>query len=170
MIYRIATALLLATALTGCIVSPTATTPAPTPDSGRDEAGLARLACVAEARSQGMNVRGIEQTEFLGGARYQVRMRIGGQYGPDRISCVYNSQYGAARIEGQPEPEQDQFVQARHACIAEAQRQGWKVVGVDRTVDLGGMHYQVTLRTRGPQGPEPLSCIYNAQFRTVRIQ
>lgn len=170
MIYRIATALILATALTGCIVSPTATTPAPTPDIGWDETSQARQACVAEARQQGMKVRGIEQTVFLGGTRYQVRMRIGGQYGPDRVNCVYNTQYGVARIEGQPEPEQDQFVQARHACIDEAQRQGWKVIGVDRTVDLGGLRYQVTLRTRGPQGPALLGCIYNAQFRTVRIQ
>lgn len=168
MIYRMSTAIILAAALTGCIV--TQPTTATTPDIGRDDTGQARQACVAEAQRQGMKVRGFEQTVYLGGTRYQVRMRTGGQFGPERISCVYNAQNGIARIEGQPEQDQNILAQARYACIVEAQRQGRNVLGVDRTIDLGDMRYQVTLRTRGPYGQVPLTCVYNAQFRTARIQ
>jgi hypothetical protein len=170
MIHRISTVLFLAAALAGCIVTQPSTTPATSPDIGRDDMGQARRACVAEARQQGMKVRGVEQTAYLGGTRYQVRMRTGGQYGPEQISCVYNARNGVARIEGQPELDPNILAQARFACIAEAQRQGRNVLGVDRTKDLGDMRYQVTLRTMAPYGQAPLTCIYNAQFRAARIQ
>lgn len=161
---------IISVALAGCIVTqpstPVVTTPAPVPDV----IDQARRACTSEARGQGLRVRAVEQAAFLGGERYQVVMRTRGESGPERVSCVYNSRYGVARLEGQPEQGRDILAQARYACINEAQRRGVSVVGVGRTVDLGDMRYQVTLRTSGQYGQAPLSCVYNAKFGAVRIQ
>lgn len=164
--HRISLSVIITATLFGCVVTP----PPTGMDKGPDTTDPARRACMAEAKRQGLQVRAIERTVSLGGDRSQLVMRTRGQYGPERISCVYNDRYGIARIEGQPEPEKDQFVLARQACIDEARRQGWNVTGVDRTIDLGGLRYQVKLQARGPSGPVPVTCIYNAQFRAARIQ
>lgn len=166
MTYRLSLPVILTATLFGCVVTP----PPTGVDTGPDTTDPARRACVAEAQRQGLQIRAVERTSSLGGDRYQLIMRTRGQYGPERISCMYNDRYGIARIEGQPEPEKDQFVLARQACIDEARRQGWSVTGVERTIDLGGLRYQVKLRARGASGPEPITCIYNARFRAARIQ
>lgn len=119
MMHRISLSVIIAATLFGCVVTP----PPTGMDKGPDTTDPARRACMAEAKRQGLQVRAIERTVSLGGDRYQLVMRTRGQYGPERISCVCNDRYGIARIEGQPEPEKDQFVLARQACIDEARRQ-----------------------------------------------
>jgi len=158
---------IISAAFAGCVVTPPPTQERETVPNVTDQA---RQACFAEARRQGLKVRAVDQTAFLGGERYRVVMRARGEYGPEHVSCVYNAQYGVARLEAPPAQDQNVLALARYACINEAQRKGVSVVGVDRTLDLGDLRYQVTLRTATQYGQVPLICIYNAKFRTVRIQ
>lgn len=168
MMHRVSvTLLIVSAALAGCVATPP---PTPGRETDRGVTDQARRACRTEAQRQGIKVRAVEQALFLGGTRYQLVMRASGAHGPEQVRCVYNAQYGVARIEAPPEPDQNVLARARHACVNEAQRKGFSVAGVDRTIDLGDMRYQVTLRTSGQRGRVPLTCIYNAKFQTVRIQ
>lgn len=63
----------------------------------------------------------------------------------------------------------DDIADARSFCIGEARRQGRDSVRVESAHYMGGVQYEVRLHARGPYGPETLFCLYNAQYRTARI-